>query len=274
MLNYKIKIILFFSFLNLISINPLFSIQKDIVFDQISLGDEYSQNRVYHILQGRKGFIWFATSGGVFRFDGYDAKKLNLNSEKHNRLINNQAHVLYEDRSGKIWIGSYSSGVSWIDREKGKLFTAWTIGLSNYDRETGKIINFQHDPQNPNSLGKGSINSICEDTSGTLWIGTSEDGLNRLNKAEIDFKNPQSTKFIRYLHEKNNPNSLSDNSVHDLYLDKTGMLWIATERGGLNKLELVNAKASDPTQVKFTSYQHDAKNPYSLSHNDVRCIYE
>jgi signal transduction histidine kinase/ligand-binding sensor domain-containing protein/DNA-binding response OmpR family regulator len=269
-----LKIILLISFFNLLLNTSLFSNKKDIVFDQIFIGDEYSQNRVYHILQDRKGFIWFATSGGVFWFDGYEAKKLNLYSEKHDRLINNQVHELYEDRSGKIWIGSYPNGVSWYDKETRKIIYEWTIGLSNYDRETGKITNFRHDPQNPNSLGNGAVNSICEDSSGTLWIGTSNGGLNRLNKAEIDFNNPQSTKFIRYLHEKNNSNSLSDNNIHDLYLDKTGVLWIATRRGGLNKLDLTKVKASDPPNVKFTIYQHDPENPFSLSHNDVRCIFE
>ena len=124
MLNHRLKIILFFSFLYLISFTNLFSIQKEIVFDQISIGEEFHQNHVYSILQDSKGFMWFATGDGVYRFDGYETKALKLNSEKHNRLISNQAHVLYEDRSGKIWIGSYFSEVSWYDKETRKIIFA------------------------------------------------------------------------------------------------------------------------------------------------------
>ena len=64
---------------------------------------------------------------------------------------------------------------------------------------------YKHDPNNPNSLsGDGPVQAIYEDQAGRLWIGT-RDGLNRFD--------PTTETFTRYVHDPDDPGSLSDNEV-------------------------------------------------------------
>ena len=59
-----------------------------------------------------------------------------------------------------------------------------------------------------------------------VWIGTDAEGLNKYNLRTGSIK--------YYKHEKDNSNSLSDNSVQYIHEDSKGNLWLATN-GGLNK---------------------------------------
>lgn len=56
---------------------------------------------------------------------------------------------------------------------------------------------------------------------------------------------------------------LSSSLINQIYQDKNGFIWIATE-DGLNRYD----------GAKFTIYKHEAGNEHSLSHNFVRCIFE
>lgn len=64
----------------------------------------------------------------------------------------------------------------------------------------------------------------------------------------------------------NNPNSLNDNGVISFCEDKSGILWIGTHAGGLNRY--------DPENDKFSSFIHDANNPNSISNNEVNFVSE
>jgi len=88
-----------------------------------------------------------------------------------------------------------------------------------------------------------------------MWFGT----LNGLNR--YDGKS-----FKVYKHDPDEPNSLSNNHVQAIHVDKNGTLWIGTYGGGVNKFER--------TTEKFTHYRHDPNNSNSLSSDFVLSIYE
>ena len=78
-------------------------------------------------------------------------------------------------------------------------------------------------------------------------------------------------KFTRYKNEPNNPYSLSNNNVRSIYEDRSGVLWIGTRGGGLNKLVPSDTEGSPPT---FIHYKKEPNNPNSLSSKNVLSIYE
>lgn len=63
--------VVFFLAVMLASVLPVFGQTEDIVFDKLTIRDGLSQSTVTSILQDRNGFMWFATYGGVNKFDGY-----------------------------------------------------------------------------------------------------------------------------------------------------------------------------------------------------------
>ena len=87
-------------------------------------------------------------------------------------------------------------------------------------------------------LSQSSVKCIVQDKKGFMWFGT-EDGLNKYDGYE----------FTIY---KNNPadsNSISDNNITSLQVDKSGTLWIATFNGGLNTF--------DPVKEEFKYIEYD-----------------
>ncbi|MBK7996796.1 MAG: hypothetical protein IPK14_26530 [Blastocatellia bacterium] len=80
-------------------------------------------------------------------------------------------------------------------------------------------------------LSMNTVNCITQDKQGYLWFGTN-DGLNRFDGYN----------FYILRNQKNNPNSLSNSYITDLAIDNAGNIWIATNNGGLNKLDIKTEK--------------------------------
>ena len=80
------------------------------------------------------------------------------------------------------------------------------------------------------------MNSIALDNEGILWIGTDK-GLNVFD--------PTNNKFKRYQNNPNSVNSISNNEVKQVFIDKQTDIWICTYGGGLNKF---NKKNGNPVK--------------------------
>jgi len=104
-------------------------------------------------------------------------------------------------------------------------------------------------------LSQCTVQCIFQDSKGFLWFGTS-DGLNKYD----------GNKFTVYSPVPGAPGSLSYKIARTICEDQSGMLWVGTWGGGLNKFDRI--------KKKFTCYQYQRNNPSSLSHNIVHSIYE
>ncbi len=120
-------------------------------------------------------------------------------------LVNNRVTRIYRDTKGFVWIGT-DGGLS---RYNGLHFT-------NYLADTV-----------PGTLCANWITCIGEDKYGNVWIGT-ENGLNRYNPA---FDN-----FDSFVHTPSDSTSIASNIIKAFYLDHDSVFWIATIKGGLNRL--------------------------------------
>ena len=104
-------------------------------------------------------------------------------------------------------------------------------------------------------LSQSTVETIVQDRSGLMWFGT-EDGLNRFNGYE----------FTIFRNDPDDPNSISNNNIWCLYVDREGILWIGTYSTGLNRY--------NPATETFTRYLHDPSDPHSISSNRIRSITE
>lgn len=119
---------------------------------------------VKSILQLRNGDIWAGTTGGLF-----EMKKGKVNQFRASeQLPLNNINCIYEDKSGKIWIGCAFGGLMFCDPK---------MDAHKFIRYTKK-----------NGLPDDNITAIMEDDHSNLWIATGN-GLCKLDTRTRTFKN-------------------------------------------------------------------------------------
>ena len=123
-------------------------------------------------------------------------------------------------RDGQIWIGTETAGV---------------VKLSP---QPLMLRNFVHDPGYSGSLSPNPVNAMYVEPDGTLWAGTVEGGLNRLDvrgqRPAASGKRPAAC----FDHWPLTDIGLKHNTVSVLEPDGHGRLWIGTWGGGLNWIEI------------------------------------
>ncbi len=240
------------------------------------------------ILVDDDGFLWIGTAIGLYRYDGYELKKYDLDSNGGTWFV-----AIVKDQNEVLWFGTHNGGVSsfnktnntwshykhnpndknslssnvipysnqslYIDKANKLWVATENEGLNQFDEATNTWTHYRHDPGNKNSLSSDKITDITEDKNGILWIGTMDAGMN-----SFDRKNKTWTHYSYNPDDINN--SLSDNYVQAIIEDRDGILWIGTNNGGLNKF---NRKSKT-----FSHYKHNPKNPNSIGDNNVFYIFE
>lgn len=135
-------------------------------------------NDVNAILEDRDGKIWFATNNGISRWDMVTGQWRNF---YYNKLEQAQVFLtLCEDDQGRIWAGSYSSGIYVLDGKTGRELAHY----SRNEKDMAQVSNYIFD--------------IFKDSQGDLWIG----GVNG--------------KFLCFLSKENRFKIYSDESISSL----------------------------------------------------------
>jgi len=202
-------------------------------------------------------------------------------------LVSDALYCIYQDRSGRIWIGG-EGGVAttdlsewkfenfrYIPGERGSLSHpnvrailedsrggVWvgTLGGGlNYRPPDGdRFQHFRYTPGRRQGLSSDRVVALMEDMQGNIWIGTENNG--------IDIYHPDTRKFSHLRSDPDNPNSLSSNAIVVLYQDRQGIIWIGTSGGGLNRY--------DPLTGQFRHYRMNLHDSTSLSGDWVWAIHE
>jgi PAS domain S-box-containing protein len=133
-----------------------------------TIADGLARDHINRIVQDSKGFLWFCTTEGLSRFDGY--KFTNYGTEQG--LAGRQVNDFLETRSGVYWVAT----------EKGLCrFVPDPLSLANGDAPqpspSHRFVVYYPGAE----ASARSINAICEDHAGTIWCGTSA-GLFRLDQ--------------------------------------------------------------------------------------------
>ncbi|MEO6048300.1 MAG: two-component regulator propeller domain-containing protein [Candidatus Kapaibacterium sp.] len=160
--------------------------------------------------------------------------------EHHPELASLRPHMLsalYWDRVGLLWIGTWNSGLSLLNRSD--------------------LSNFVSSPCDPHSLNSNSVFCISADSSGNLWIGT-DHGICKLER--------RSWSFEHFLYDPLDARGLSAARTRAIYEERNGRLWIGTAGGGLDRL--------DPGASAFIHYACVPDDATTLSENTVNAIYQ
>lgn len=188
----------------------------------------------------RDGGFWLGTwDAGLVRFDP-ERRAVACRECLPAELGKLAVSALYEDSHGTLWIG------------------VWGGPLVTFDPATGALGRYEHDPEDPASLGDaGGVATIFEDRTGIVWIGTYRGGLNKLD--------PYAGKFHHIRHQPGEPYSLVHRKVNAIHRDRAGRLWVGTD-GGVDRF--------DPATENLVTYRHDPADPGSLSSDRVGALLE
>jgi ligand-binding sensor domain-containing protein/serine phosphatase RsbU (regulator of sigma subunit) len=202
---------------------------------------------VYSIYQLNNKSILVGTENGLYTLKTQNENTINYNKQLSKYKINTVLS-LFEDKSNNIWIGSYGQGIL-IYNPKTK-FEKKLLADKNLGGTVMKIVQASNDviwvatyrdglyAINPNNysvkryttsegLPSNNIYCIFEDKStNEIYIGTDGGGMSVLN-----FIRSTEKPFVTTYKHIDNKNSISSNSVNNIYKDKDGCIWIATSNG-------------------------------------------
>ncbi|WP_169664374.1 two-component regulator propeller domain-containing protein [Flammeovirga yaeyamensis] len=241
--NTMIKLIKTYSLTVLILINSISFAQhtQRLQFEHIGKKSKLSTASVTSILQDSKGFVWFGTHSGLFRFDGYDVKLFERQTDKSLGPSENMITSMYEDHSGKIWIGLLNNG------------------LSIYDPETNTFSHLAGGSEEQNIPNSSSVFKIMEDKQNQIWIGT-DNGFSILNEDRSDYQ--------KVFPEKYNNTDHHDGNIFDIVEDEWNRVWMATGNRTLTVFNKINKKYQ---QIEYTDL-----NLSNFEDNDKKnlCIFQ
>ena len=212
---------------------------RQVRFESISSSSELSEANVLSIYQGRKGFMWFGTSDGLFKYNGYEFTVYKHDPKDPHSISNDFIQVISGTGNDVIWFGTLGGG------------------FCQYDRKNDRFIRYLNQPDNPNSLANNDVTSILEDSKGNLWIGTM-DGLDKLQLS--------SGKFTHYRTGNATGTTISDNHITNVTEDNKGNIWVATLNGGLNKFNAGNHH--------LTIYRHSPNDRNSINSNNIHSTFQ
>ena len=205
-------------------------------------------NIINALIQDKMNHLWLATSGKrVLRFD-----KKNENFIQPVNTGTSNALALCIDQYDSLWVGRQGGGLLKVntnnlsyhmddryldlyadlphvtvtslykDRKNNIWFGSWDKVLYCYNPTDQKKMIFKND-NTEFSFPNDEIQAFAEDRNGRIWMGGKYFGLTVYN--------PQKKHFYNYRHDVAREGTLADNQINCILIDRTGKIWIGTNKG-------------------------------------------
>ena len=164
-------------------------------FSHFSTREGLPNSFIEQVCQDERGFLWIATTYGLYRYDGYDVKPFK-NSRRHPFFLpSNTVISLASEKGGHLWIGTQEGACRMnlrngsmrhyllpdVNHQRvncfrvtrgGHLYAGTMRGLFRYDAANDTLLPVS-------ALGTVNVQCVVEDDRGDLLVGTWEDGLMR-----------------------------------------------------------------------------------------------
>ncbi len=224
---YRLMIFFLFLFAGLYDSNQLLgsNINENIVIKDYSYIDGLTTNSVNKTYRDSKGFLWLCSLNGLYRYDGYNFRKI----ESERGLLNGEILDMVEDENQNFLIATAKKGLIYYNTLLEEIFTIPFDIRFSYN--VNKILLFDN----------------------KVWLGT-DSGLIIFDKPhQFDKNTIVHTKVV--LPEPNNP-SHQKNRITFLYQDTSfNYIWIGTNGGAFalntrnNILTVINSHPQNAVRV-------------------------
>jgi signal transduction histidine kinase/ligand-binding sensor domain-containing protein/CheY-like chemotaxis protein len=244
------------------------------------------------LCEDKTGVLWVGTfSQGLNKIDFYRKQFLHFRkvSNKKNSLSSDLITSIHGTNSNELWVGlDIGGGVNRI--------------LFSREQEP-KIIRYNHDPKDQNSIGGNSTLCLVQRKNGEVWVGSAGGSVSRI-RPETPFSgkkpaiksyqfskwtfdifedsegilwggtwdeglwryNDEADKFDFFLPNINNKYSICDKVIWALGEDQQKNIWIGGHGNGISILTADEKRKPSP---KFIHLVNQNNNPRSLSNNTV-----
>ena len=114
---------------------------------------------IWNIDQDSRGYLWFSTMYGTYRYDGYEFEEYAFSNRSNGTAAN--VTFVEEDAAGDLWFGTDD-------------------GLYRHDRRYNTYTRYASSEESPCRLSSDDVLCMDGTTDGALWVGTGN-GLNRID---------------------------------------------------------------------------------------------
>lgn len=144
---------------------PVFSFQEkmeeEFSIDVINVRKGLISNYVTRVVNDEHNTKYFATEGGITRYDGYDFSEYRP-GPSYPGLENENIETLFKDSAHQIWIGTKGGGLSVLNPGKNTI-RSFNAAFSRFSEKPLRVI------------------SINQGEDGKIWVGTWGNGVFLLN---------------------------------------------------------------------------------------------
>lgn len=190
------------------------------------------------VVKGGNGRYWFL-------YDNLDLYQYST-ADKKARSFRQYLNITSTDRITSI-----------KETKEGKLWLVYQTGfLQQYDINLNRVV-FSSSAFQDLEIGDNYYN-VFIDNDGDLWLWAVNSGV---------FLFQPKNNSVRQFSENSFPSRLNANLVSQIVQDDNGLIWVATDHGGVN---LINKKQD----FSISYLLNDPKDPRSLSQNSITAMYK
>ncbi|MBK1875336.1 hybrid sensor histidine kinase/response regulator [Pelagicoccus mobilis] len=231
-------------------------------------GSQFGQ--IHSVAQGPADFIWFGTSHGAHRYNGYDIVSYQNDSNDPNSLIHSTVWCFHLDSRKQFWIGTQK-------------------GISRYLPEIDSFKNYVLNPVDMNNNLNNRCNAIVEDSSGNIFASAEDGSIYVYNPGEDRFEakvtnrfgtiksmsfdsqdvlwigsdsalysfDPQNLNTRKYVDGLTPPEGSAKNFLYSLVPDRErGIVWVASSYHSITHIDILSGKASSLRDALTSSRVH------------------
>ncbi len=215
--------------------------------DFTRLGDD----SIRSVYEDKDGGIWVTTDNAIARLDPATGRGQRFPVGKDDpRGLPESPRGVYQDATGVIWVMTLGRGAALLDPRAlrfGSYRATSVVSAVALDGKDLWVTSFQDTCR---WRGTSTLTGLCYripralpvlvDRTGTVWVGTEDEGLYRLDAGARDT-------WTVYRNDPDDEHSLSSGVITRLHEDRAGNIWIGMVGGGLQRF--------DRQQQRFTSIE-------------------
>ena len=272
--------------------------KADYLFKHLDVRNGLTSSQVNCILKDQRGYVWFGTPAGLYRYDGYTFKNFQSDSQDGSSLPDSYIRSIQEALDGTLWVGTAAGyciyhptsesferdmkqtfarmnieqtpSIVYIDKHKNVWGAIPKKGVICYNMQQQLLYEFSY-TDDARGIPQGNICSISECRDGailvyddgrivcvdvmhqqhTVWknseiadrqlrktaslkaFADQMDNIWLYGRGTLFLYNKKAKTWTNIGEEKGITGSSVDSSVNGMGGDRSGNIWIGTDRSGL-----------------------------------------